>query len=178
VNLNFLLRTPQPENILKEVNHVLGEIDASAAVEVKPMSRALGLALLPSRVGAALLGSLGLLGLLLAAIGLYGILSYSVARRVREIGIRVALGARPTAVGYLVFRNSLLLFGIGLAVGGALSYFAANPLSMFLVPELSPQDPIAIIAAFVTLLVVALAATLLPAIRALRVDPMIALRHE
>jgi predicted permease len=178
VNLNFLLRTSRPESILKEVNGALGDIDASAAIEVKPMSRALGLALLPSRVGAALLGSMGVLGLLLAAIGLYGVLTYSVSRRIREIGIRVALGAGPATVGYIVFRSSLLLVGAGLAMGGVLSYFAASPLAMFLVPELSPHDPVSLVAVFATLLLVALAATFSPAIRALRVDPMVALRYE
>ncbi len=178
VNLNFLLRTQHPESILKEVNRALGDIDATAAIEVKPMSRALGLALLPSRVGAVLLASMGVLGLLLAALGLYGVLTYSVSRRIREIGIRVALGARPATVGYMVFRSSLLLVGGGLAIGGALSYFAVSPLAMFLVPELSAHDPVSFVAVFVTLLLVAVAATLSPAIRALRVEPMVALRYE
>ena len=178
VNLNFLLRTSRPESILKEVNSALENIDGSAAIEVKPMNRALGLALFPSRVGAALLGSMGLLGLLLAAVGLYGVLTYSVARRIREIGIRVALGAKPAAVGYLVFRSSLLIFGAGLGVGGALSYFAARPLAMFLVPELNPHDPVSLLALFATLLLVAIAATSSPTIRALRVDPLVALRYE
>lgn len=178
VNLNFLLRTSHPDNILKEVNHTLEGIDPTAAIEVKPMSHALGLALLPSRVGAALLGAMGVLGLLLAAVGLYGVLTYSVVRQIREIGIRVALGARPATVGYMVFRNSLLLVGAGLATGGVLGYFAAGPLAMFLVPELSPHDPISLVAVFATLFAVAMAATFSPVIRALRVDPMVALRYE
>jgi predicted permease len=178
VNFNFLLRTRHPEGILKKVNGTLGEIDPSAAIEVKPMSHALGLALLPSRVGAALLGSMGVLGLLLAAVGLYGVLTYSVARQVREIGIRVALGAKPTTVGYMVFRNSLSLVGAALAAGGVLGYFAANPLAMFLVPELSPHDPFSLVAVFLTLFLVGMAATLSPLIRSLRVDPIVALRYE
>jgi len=178
VNLNFLLRTQHPGRILKQVTRALGAIDATAAIEVRPMSRALGLALLPSRVGAVLLGSMGVLGLLLAAVGLYGVLTYSVTQRVREIGIRVALGAKPTTVGYMVFRNSLLLVAAGLVSGGLLGYFAASPLAMFLVPELSPHDPGAVVAVFATLLLVGTAATLSPAIRALRIDPMVALRQE
>ena len=178
VNLNFLLRTSRPEGILKEVNHALGAIDPTAAVEVRPMSHALGLALLPSRAGAVLLGAMGVLGLLLAAVGLYGVLTYSVVRQIREIGIRVALGASPARVGYTVFRSSLLLVGVGLALGGVLSYLAAGPLAMFLVPELSPHDPISIVAVFATLLAVAMVATFSPVIRALRVDPMVALRYE
>lgn len=178
VNLNFMLRTQHPESILKEVNNALGAIDATAAIDVKPMNRALGLALLPSRAGAALLGSMGALGLLLAALGLYGVLTYSVARRIREIGIRVALGAEPATVGYLVLRSSLALAGAGLALGGVLGYFAAGPLAMFLVPELSPHDPAIFAGVFATLLLVAIAATLSPTIRALRIDPVVALRYE
>ncbi len=178
VNLNFLVRSQHPESILKEVNRALGKLDSTAAIEVKPMTRALGLALLPSRVGAGLLGSMGLLGLLLASVGLYGVLMYSVTSRIREIGIRVALGAKPIAIGYMVLRSSLLLVGAGLTAGGVLSYFAVNPLALFLVPELSPHDPVSLIAVFATLLLVAMAATLLPVIRALRVDPIVALRYE
>lgn len=178
VNLNFLLRTQRPESILKEVNRTLEGIDATAAINVKPMSRALGLALLPSRLGAVLLGSMGILGLLLAALGLYGVLTYSVARRIREIGIRVALGAKPSTIGYMILRSSVLLVSAGLAAGGALGYFAAGPLAMFLVPELSPHDPATFAGVFATLLLVAIAATLAPTIRALRVDPIVALRYE
>ncbi|MGA8026860.1 MAG: FtsX-like permease family protein, partial [Bryobacteraceae bacterium] len=178
VNLNFMLRTSQPASILKEVNAALGAIDASAAIEVKPMSRALGLALLPSQVGAALLGTMGVLALLLAAVGLYGVLTYSVSRQIREIGIRVALGAEPAIILRMVFRTSLLLVGAGLAAGGILGYFAATPLAIFLVPDLSPHDPVSLSVVFATLLLVAMAATLSPAIRALRVDPAIALRYE
>jgi ABC-type antimicrobial peptide transport system permease subunit len=121
---------------------------------------------------------MGLLGLLLAAVGLYGVLTYSVAQRIREIGIRVALGAKPTAIGYMVLRSSLLLVSAGLAVGGVLGYFAAGPLAMFLVPELSAHDPATFAGVFATLLLVAIAATLSPTIRALRVDPIVALRYE
>jgi predicted permease len=178
VNLNFLLKTARPENILKAVDKALGEIDPSAAIEVKPMRQALGLALLPSRVGAVLLGSMGVLGLLLASVGLYGVLAYSVSRRIREIGIRLALGAQPVAVGFMVARSALVLVGAGLALGGLLSYFAAAPVAMFLVPELSPHDPVSAIGVCATLLVVAAAATCSPAMRALRVDPLTALRYE
>jgi len=116
--------------------------------------------------------------LLLAAVGLYGVLTYSVSRQIREIGIRVTLGAEPASVGYMVLRSSLLLVGAGLAMGGAISYLAANPLAMFLVPELSPHDPVSLAAVFATLVLVAMAATLSPVIRALHVDPMVALRYE
>jgi ABC-type antimicrobial peptide transport system permease subunit len=122
VSLNFVLRTLHPESILREVNRTVGKLDSTTAIEVKPMNQALGLALLPSRVGAALLGSMGILRLLLTSVGLYGLLAYSVNRRIREIGIRVAVGARPAAVAFMVVRSSLILVGTGLVLGGVIGY--------------------------------------------------------
>ena len=135
------------------------------------MRNALGFALLPSRIGAALLGSAALLGLALASIGLYGVLAYSVTRRTPEIGLRIALGADGRAVLRMVLRESAAL-GLGVAA------FATRPLAMFLVPELSPTDPPTFLGVVGVLSVVAVAATLAPALRAIRVDPMTALRTE
>jgi len=153
-------------------------LDSSAAVEAKPMSSALGLALLPSRAGAAMLGSIGILGLALASIGLYGILLYAVVRRTREIGLRVALGATPAQVIRLVLGQSLGLVAVGTVVGLALAWLGTRPLAMFLVPGLNAADPVSFAAVVGVLGVVAVAAATGPAIRALRVDPIVALRYE
>jgi ABC-type antimicrobial peptide transport system permease subunit len=142
------------------------------------MSRALGLALLPSQIGAAMLGSMGVLGLTLAAVGLYGVLLYSVSRRTREIGVRVALGASPLDVLRLIGQHSFVLVMTGMVVGLALAYFAMQPLTLFLVPGLSTVDSTALLAGIGVLGAVALLATLIPAVRALRIDPMMALRYE
>ncbi len=179
VNLHFLVRAAgRPDGIVREIRTVLGRLDSSAAIEVKPMRDSLGFAFLPSRVGAALLGSMGLLGLALASIGLYGVLAYSVARRTREIGLRVALGADRAAVLRMVARESFALLGIGLVIGLGISVFATKPLAMFLVPDLSTSDPTTFLTVIAVLGAVALVATLGPAVRALRVDPMVALRYE
>jgi predicted permease len=179
VDLQFIMRTGgSPSGFVKPVGDLLARIDSTAAIEIKPMVRGLGLALLPSQVGAALLGAMGLLGLALAAIGLYGILLYSISRRTREIGLRVALGATPAAVLRIVCRQSFGLVGAGLAIGLALSFFATRPLAMFLVPGLSTTDPAAFGSVVGVFGAITLLATLIPAIRALRVDPMAALRHE
>ncbi len=176
--LHFLVRAQSPAALVKPVTNVLASLDRSAAIETKPMRNALVMALFPSRVGAAILGSIGLLGLALAAIGLYGVLAYSISRRIREIGLRVALGAAPRAVVWMVFRDSLLLVGIGMTIGIAIAAVATKPLVLFLVPGLSPADPLAFLSAIALLGVVAVAATLGPALRAVRVDPMVALRYE
>ncbi|HEY1950294.1 MAG TPA: ABC transporter permease [Bryobacteraceae bacterium] len=179
INLHFLIRTAGvPAGYVKPITDMLGHLDSTAAIETKPMSRALGLALLPSRAGALMLGAMGILGLVLAAIGLYGVLLYSVSRRTREIGLRVALGATPSDVLRLIGRHSLVLVGSGAIAGLALAFFAVQPLGLFLVPGLSALDSTTFFAVIGVLGAVALPATLTPAIRALRVDPMVALRYE
>ena len=125
-----------------------------------------------------MLGAMGILGLLLASIGLYGVLLYSVSRRTREIGLRVALGATPFDVLRIIGGQSLALVGSGTIVGLMLALFATKPLALFLIPGLSTFDPGAFLAVVGLLGVVAVLATLVPAARALRIDPMTALRYE
>jgi ABC-type antimicrobial peptide transport system permease subunit len=121
---------------------------------------------------------MGMLGLILATVGLYGLLAYVVARRIREIGIRVALGASPRSVVGMMLRQSALLVFSGISAGLAIAFFAMKPLAMFLVPGLSPADPITMLSVVLVLTIAAALATLGPAARALRVDPMVALRYE
>lgn len=125
-----------------------------------------------------MLGAMGILGLVLAAIGLYGMLLYSLSRRTREIGLRVALGATPFEVLRIIGRQALALVASGMAAGLTLAFFATRPLTFFLVSGLSTFDPGAFLAAVGVLGAVAVLATLVPATRALRVDPMTALRYE
>jgi predicted permease len=179
VTLSFMVRTgASPSNYVKPITEVLDRLDPTAAIDVKPMSQALGFAMLPSQAGAAILGATGILGLVLAAIGLYGILLYSVARRTREIGLRVALGAAPSHVLWTIFRSSFSLTGVGLVIGLALALLVTRPVAMFLVPGLHPSDPATFAAVIAILAAVAVFATVTPAVRALRVDPVTALRHE
>jgi predicted permease len=178
MNLHFMLRAPDSAATFRAIQATVAELDSSAAVEVKAMSRAMGFALLPSQVGAALLGAMGVLGLLLATVGLYGVLAYVVARRIREIGVRVALGASPRSVLAMVFRQSAALVVTGMSAGFVIAFFAMKPLAMFLVPGLSPADPLTLVSVVLVLAGAACIATLGPALRALRVDPMTALRYE
>jgi predicted permease len=175
---HFLVRSSAPAALAPEIARTLGALDRSAAIEVKPMRKALAFALLPSRIGAALLGSAALLGLALASIGLYGVLAYSVTRRTPEIGLRIALGADGPAVLAMVLRESVALVGLGVGIGLGTAIFATRPLAMFLVSDLSATDPATFLGVVGVLSAVAVAATLAPALRAIRVDPMTALRSE
>lgn len=181
VNLHFLVRASgsgSPQALVPAIRSALGQLDPTAALEIKPMRNALAMAMLPSQVGAAILGAMGLLGLLLASIGLYGTLLYAVSRRIREIGLRVALGASPADIMGMVLRQSFSLVAAGVGIGIALAVFAVRPLAMFLVPEVRPTDATNFVVVAAVLCAVALAATAAPALRALRVDPVVALRHE
>jgi ABC-type antimicrobial peptide transport system permease subunit len=133
--------------------------------------------ILPERLIATLSGFFGLLALLLACIGVYGILSYGVASRTTELGIRMALGAQRTDVFWLILREALWLVMIGVAVGLPL-IFAVTRLAATLLYDLSPTDPVSLAAAALLMLAVAMLAGYLPSRRATRVDPIVALRCE
>jgi predicted permease len=130
-----------------------------------------------ARTGARLFSTLGVLALLLAVIGLYGVKAYLVARRTREIGIRMALGAAPRDILWLVLRDGLVLTGVGLAVGLGLAALVARAVGGF-VYQASPFDPLVFVSAMALLFTAAMVATYIPARRAMRVEPVVALRTE
>ena len=144
---------------------------------VLPVRRHMGISLLPQQAGSAVAGSLGLVGLLLAAIGLAAQVAYSVTRRTREIGIRMALGARPADVFLLEASRGAKTAGVGLALGLAGALLLSRSLAKFLF-GVSPADPLTFCAVALLLAATSLAATLLPARRAARISPMEALRNE
>jgi predicted permease len=119
----------------------------------------------------------GTLALLLAAIGIYGVIAYSVTQRTQEIGVRMALGAQRWDVLKMVMRKGVVLAAIGIAAGMAVSFAAARVMSGFLY-ETTAHDPLVLVGGCALLMGVAVTATLVPAVRATRIDPQAALRHE
>ena len=177
--MQFVLRSATPPALqLDAVRRALRQVDPSVAAEVSTLNSSIGLAFLPSQVGAALLGSIGVLGLVLAAVGLYGMMSFSVARRIQEIGVRLALGATERDIARMVFAESGRLVGIGSVIGLALAVLAMRPLAMFLIAGLTPADPASLAAVVVVLLATGMLATWGPIRRATLVDPIAALRHD
>ena len=142
-----------------------------------PLSEVTAIGLVPQRLAATLSGSLGIVGLLLAAIGIYGVTSYAVSRRTKEIGVRIALGADRRTVLRMVLRQGVVLAGAGVAIGLGLGAVAAQFLRSLLL-GVSAIDPVTFGGAAVLFTAVALVASYVPARRAARVDPMVALRAE
>jgi putative ABC transport system permease protein len=127
--------------------------------------------------GAQVTAVLGLLGLVLAVVGIYSVVSYAAAQRTQEIGIRIAMGASPGDILKMVLRQGISVVGVGLALGLVIS-LAGTRLLSGLVVGVKPSDPITFIVVVLLLTGIALFACWIPARRATRIDPLIALRHE
>jgi predicted permease len=167
-----------PVKMARQVRAEVAAIDARVPVmDITSMKLLLDSSLYEPRVSATIVGALGLIGLLLAAIGLYGVVSYTVAERTREIGIRMALGAQQSDAMTLILRQALALTAIGAALGLVCAFYAARLLEGMMY-GVSVRDPLAFAAATALLLAVALGASYVPARRAAKVDPMVSLRYE
>jgi len=159
------------------IRAAIHSIDPGLVVDVARLEDNLEFWRGPSRIAAILAGALGALGMLLACVGVYGVVSYAVSRRVREIGIRMTLGADAHEVRSLILRQAMRPVAIGALVGIAGCAAVSQILSGMLF-GLSSHDPVAFVVVPLVLLSVALAASYIPARRATQVDPMIALRYE
>jgi predicted permease len=169
-----------PTSMTSAVRGAVASLDPTLPVfDVRSLDEHIrsGRALLGTRLGAAFSEAFGALALVLAAVGLYGLLSYAVAQRTREIGIRVALGAHTSGVLRLVVRQGLVLSAVGAAIGLVMTVAVTRLLAALLF-GVAPHDPVILGAVVVILLVVGALASMIPALRAARVDPLTALRAE
>ncbi len=176
--VTLLVRSSLPSaGIVAEVKSALVAANPALSFEFKLLRTQIRESLVQDELMAALCGFFGVLALLLAAIGLYGVISYTVAQRTSEIGIRMALGARRARVLRLILGEVALLIAIGVVVGAALT-LAGSQAAASLLFGLKPRDPLTLVLAVVVLAIIGLAASFVPARRASRLDPMSALRYE
>ncbi len=177
--MSFSIRTAvAPLSIAPAVRRAVAEVDSSIPVDrLRTMQDQVDLSLTSERTLAELVSAFGLAAALLAAIGLYGVMAYTVARRTSEIGIRIALGANTRSVAWLVVRESVWMIAAGLAIGIPLALLLARGVRSMLY-GIAPNDPWSFAAAIVLMSTVGAIAAWIPARRASRVDPMTALRAD
>ena len=165
------------QDLAADVQRALHQVDAGMPLTINTWERELGTALFAARAASIALGVLGVLGAMLAITGIFGMAAYSVSKRLRELGIRVALGARRTQVLGAALGRVLRLLTIGSAMGILLGAGATKLLS-FIVYQATPRDPLVLAGVVVTMVLVGLVAAWIPAQRALAADPLILLREE
>jgi len=174
----YVRTTGEPERAISAVRSAANSIDPGVGIfDSMPLTDYISASLFGQKTAAVMLAVLGLVALVLAATGLYSVMAYSVAQRTREIGLRMALGARPMDVLALVVRRGMRLTLVGVAIG-AVAALAVTRLASSLLVHVSATDPLVFAAASLFLAAVALAANYLPARRATRIDPNEALRSE
>ena len=178
-DMTIVARTPtDPQGALRTIQRLVREADPDMPLyDVRTMADHMGIALLPARLGGSMLGLFGLLGLTLAAVGIYGVMAYSVSQRRRELGIRVALGADRDSVVRMVVTEGMRLAVVGTVIGLVGAILAAQ-LVKGLLYDIQPIDPIAFTGVPLLLIAVSGLAVYLPARRAARADPMRALKSE
>jgi len=179
VKVNLVVRTQgDPQMMIKRVEDAIRSVDRQQTItSAFTLEDAVGDAVARPRLLTVLLGLFGAMGLVLGALGIYGVLAYLVSQRTREIGVRLALGARPRDVLYMIVGRGLRLATIGVAIGLAAS-LALTRLMQGVLYGVTPTDPLTFGGVALALLAVAAFASWVPALRATRVDPLVALRSE
>ena len=172
------MRASNPAGVAAAVRNEVQSLERNLPIgNPLPISEAINNSLYAARMGAILLGVFGLLALLLAAVGLYGVMSFSVSRRTRELGIRMALGAQASDVFRMVLRQGMVLVIVGVALGLVAAAAVTRLLTSFLY-GIGATDAVTFAAIPLVLLAVALLACYIPARRATKVNPLVALRYE
>jgi putative ABC transport system permease protein len=177
VSLSVRAANGPPGSLTRDVGYAIARVDPDIAITFTPLKLQVDAALVQERIMAMLSGSFGALALLLSALGLYGVTAYAVNRRRTEIGIRMALGAPPASVVWLVLARVALLVGLGVFIGAGVSLWASTLVASLLY-GLAPRDPATLIGAVVVLATVGALAAWLPARRVSRIDPAVILRYE
>src|SRR5260370_15594818 len=178
-NMILVARTPtEPQQVSKSVRAVVAALDPGIPIfDVKTLEEHVGVSLYLQRMAATLLSIFGLLALSLAAIGLYGVMAYSVSQRTRELGIRISVGAERRDIFKLILGQGLVISVVGL-LAGLVAALALTRLTAKLLYGVSATDPVTFIVIALLLLCVAMLASYFPARRATKVDPVIALRMD
>ena len=167
-----------PDSVARSVGSEIRAIDKNLLVSgIKTIPQLIDQSLILEKLLAKLSSFFGVLALLLAAFGLYGVMAYAVVRRTKEIGIRMALGAQPNSLRWMVMRETLRLVLVGVLIGVPAA-LAATRLISSLLYGLTPNDPITLSVAILVMLVSAIVASFLPARTASQVDPLVALKYE
>jgi putative ABC transport system permease protein len=167
-----------PTSLAASVQRIVSAIDKDIPVtRVRTMSNLMYVQLAAPRFSMVLLGAFAGLALLLTIVGLYGVMTYSVSRRTREIGVRMALGAQRGSVLNMILRDAAVLLVAGIAIGIAAALASASVLKSILFGT-TPRDPWVMATVCAVVGIVGLAAAYVPALRAARVEPMVALRYE
>ena len=179
VYMSFVVRSGgSPEGLMGEARMAMASVDPDVSLmKLRPMGEVIKDSLFSITYVAAMMEALGVLALVLAALGVYGVLAYSVAESTNEIGIRMAMGALPKDVLRLVLRRGMTLAAAGLAMGIPIAYSLARVMAGF-VPGIGKPDPMTLVEIAAVLSMAALLACWLPARRATRTDPITALRYE
>jgi hypothetical protein len=175
----FVVRSPRtPAEIAAALEHALSSIEPNVPINVESWYHSLEYyVLFPARAATAALGVMGLLAAMLAVTGIFGMAAYSVSRRIKELGIRVALGARATHVLSVAVGRPMVLLGVGSAVGLLSGVFASRLMEQ-IVYQANPRDPLVVGGAVLTMALLGVAASAVPALRALAVDPSKLMREE
>jgi putative ABC transport system permease protein len=178
-SMNIIARSQvAPTSLTPLIREAVQAVDSDLPVfNVQTMDELLAQNRWPYRVFGTMFALFAFIALVLSAVGIYAVTSYSVTQRTQEIGVRMALGARPGEVSWLILRRGLIQLGIGLTIGLSLALFAGIPLRAILV-QVPPRDPVTFATIISVLVVVTMAACLIPARRATRLDPLTALRIE
>ncbi|HEY6393387.1 MAG TPA: ABC transporter permease, partial [Bryobacteraceae bacterium] len=166
-----------PRQLAPALKSTLRDLDPGLPAYISTWSKELGFALFPSRVATISLGVLGVMGAMLSVTGIFGMAAYSVSKRLKELGIRIAIGAQPKEVLQAALGRALKLLAIGAAAGLVLGILAARVLAS-IVYQATPRDPLVLAGVVLAMLFLGLLATWIPAQRALSVDPLALLREE